>query len=118
MEGSGQQMNVGSLVGEEVQAGGGRRGSNASLSLGPGVFAEPSHIRSRNGQPAPITSVHVPKRTAATDEEGGENDEEQRKSASREVGSPVPGGRNEGCPDGSLCDLFVPPKNGAGEGNG
>ena len=42
-------------------------------------------------QPALVTTVHVSKRKAATEEEGDENDEEQRKSASRENWPPVPG---------------------------
>ena len=56
------------------------------------------------------TPVHVP-------EGGDENEEEHRKSASREFGPPLRGGRNEGFPLGSVFDASMPPRN-AGESNG
>ena len=49
---------------------------------------------------------------------GRRNDEEQRKSASRVYGPPVPAGHNEGFPSGSLFDSSVPPRNGAQGGDG
>ena len=52
-------------------------------------------------QLAPVTPVHVQER-------GEENEEEQReKAAIRESGTPVPGGRNEGFPAGSVFDTFM-----------
>ena len=40
-------------------------------------------------QPAPVIRVHAPK--GQVEEEGGDWDEEERKSASRDLGPPVPG---------------------------
>ena len=72
-------------------------------------FEEPS-------QPAPVIRVHAPK--GQVEEEGGDWDEEERKSASRDLGPPVPGGRKKAFPAGSVLDAAMLPRNTAGTGNG
>ena len=75
-----------------MQAGTGRRGSNTSQSSRYGM----------DHQAALVTRVHVPEEPSQVGRAGGDVDEEQRKSASREFGPPVPGGRNEGFLAGSV----------------
>ena len=98
-----------------LQAGEARRGSNASQSNGccmDPAFSQHfptsgadfdrqqllllwSAFGKTCGMPhqlTTVTPVHAPKRNAATEEEAQENDEGQRKSASRGCGPPVPGG--------------------------
>ena len=137
MEDIGQQIHAESLVEAELDfeirglpAGEGRRGSNASKSNGccmdPAVLQhfltsgaylarqQPLLLQSEFGltygvqhERVSVTPIQVPKRKAATEEEGEANDEEQRKSASREF---VPGGRNEGFAAGFFLDSLVLPR--------
>ena len=69
-------------------------------------------------QAARVTPVHVLKDQSREEGAGGDWDVEQRNSASREYGPSRPGGRNEGFPASSVFDATLPPKSGAGEGNG
>ena len=64
------------------------------------------------------TPVHVRKEQSQNEGAGGDWDEEQRKWESRDFGTPLPNGRNEGFPAGSVFDASIHPRNSAGEGNG
>ena len=60
--------------------------------------------------------MHAP--IGQVEEEGGDWDEEERKSASRDLGKPVPEGRKKDFPAGSVLDASMLLRNTAGAGNG
>ena len=114
-EDNGPQIKAGSLVEAEVdleirglQAGGGRRGSDASQSNG--CCMDPAYLHNFLTSEADLTSSlclskTTPERRIKGNQPpgggGGEYDVERRRSPSRENGPPVPGGR-EGFSDGSV----------------
>ena len=142
MEDSGQTISAESLVEAELdmeirslQAGYERIGSDASqsneccmdpaflhgfLTSGADIVRQQMAIlQSEFGkthgmqhQPAPVTPVHV------SDEGGEENEEDQRKSASRDNGQLFSGGHNERFLVGSVFDASMLPRNSAGEPRG
>ena len=136
MEDDSQQIHEESLVETELdleirasQAGEGRNGSCMDPAFLPNflhlarqqlvlLHNEFGKTDGMQHQPAPVTPIHVPTKKAATDGQGDENDEEQRKAAGREHGPSVLGGSQWRFPAGSVFDASLPPRNGAGKGNG